>query len=147
MKLDALDHCIILAHETCQILDGAPLSVPTKSVVGAKELHHSTVGLLLSGTTVANMLPGAPAALSKQIHKGDVILSVGGEQATSGNIIAHLQNPDEPGTEVTLSIKARGGKVHAVTLRRMATSVVADKLRLFDLFTQVQTAAKGSTHG
>ncbi|KAJ1486638.1 hypothetical protein T484DRAFT_1788832, partial [Baffinella frigidus] len=143
---DPIDVCLALAEETCQILADSPLTVPAQSVAGATEEHHSTIGLMLQGTKVTNLLPGAPAALSKQIHKGDTILTVDGQDATTGNIIDLLQNPDEPGTMVMLSIKGEGqGAIfQEVMLRRMATVLVADKRHLFDLFTKIRTASKSS---
>lgn len=50
-------------------------------------------------------------------------------------IFAALKGNNVPGSEVTLRIEKRTGKIEDVALTRVLTASVADKRKLFDLFT------------
>jgi hypothetical protein len=87
--------------------------------------------------TIDFVLIGTPAWNSKKIHKGDVLVAVDGHEEKGEAMIAKLLGAH--GTSVTLTIKKEGGDEHVdVELQRMATSLVADKRKMFDLFTAIE---------
>ena len=90
-----------------------------------------------SKVTIDFVLIGTPAWNSKKIHKGDVLVAVDGNEEKGEAMIAKLLGAH--GTSVILTIKKEGGDEPVdVELQRMATSLVADKRKMFDLFTAIE---------
>jgi hypothetical protein len=84
----------------------------------------ATVGLMLKGTVVDNLLMGGPAFTSGLIMKGDVILAVDGKEAKPEDVHIALQGNDTPGSPVkvsaqllTCSPKVKGGRVRGLPRR------------------------------
>jgi hypothetical protein len=106
--------------------------------------NSTTLGLMLkyegnseSKVTIDFVLIGTPAWNSKKIHKGDVLVAVDGNEEKGEAMIAKLLGAH--GTSVILTIKKEGGDEPVdVELQRMATSLVADKRKMFDLFTAIE---------
>jgi hypothetical protein len=91
---------------------------------------------------VESCLIGAPAWTSKQIESGDIVERVDGVAVTPKSIQLALTGSDEPGSTVKVSIRRKtGGPLVDVLLHRMASSMVADKRRLFELFTSMKDSA------
>jgi S1-C subfamily serine protease len=62
----------------------------------------------MNGTTVDNVVVGGPADNSKQLARGDVILSIDGNEVRNENVLLAMKGNDVPGSSVDISI-ARGG--------------------------------------
>ena len=114
--------------------------------------QSTTVGIMFeevrinyecSVVVVDGVMFGGPAYRSKQISKGDIILAVDGMQLyTSDAILAALKGSEIPGTSVTLTIKNPGTNVvQDVIVQRQLTAEVADKRKMFDLFTSISSRA------
>ena len=82
---------------------------------------------------------GGPAYNSGQLERGDLILEVDRTPVTSDNVHEMLLGSDVPGTHFTMKVKkeSRAG-VKEVQLTRMATEVIADRRRMFELFTKMK---------
>ncbi len=131
-------------EEQCKALldlvDEDILAVPheqTTETAGSK----STVGIMVKETTVDELLSGGPAHMSKDFQRGDVILEVDGQPATSHNIIDLLVGEDVPGSLIQLRTK-RGDEELQRTLIRAATAELADKKAMFALFTKIKDLAR-----
>ena len=58
---------------------------------------------------------------------------------TSDNLHEMLLGSDVPGTHFTMTVKKlNGGSMKEVQLSRMATEVIADRRRMFELFTKMK---------
>jgi len=77
-----------------------------------------------------------------------MILKIDGTAVTRDNVSSLLVGSDIPGSTVTLTVKKGFSNVIDVVLARMATEVIADRRRLFELFTDIKeespTAAMSS---
>ena len=93
---------------------------------------------------VDGVMFGGPAYRSKKISKGDIVLGVDGMQLyTASAILAALKGNDIPGTSVTLTMKNPDTNVvKDVIVQRQLTAEVAEKRKMFDLFTGIQLTAK-----
>lgn len=102
--------------------------------------NRSTIGVMLSGCKVETCLIGAPAwAASMQC--GDIIEQVDGTAVSSATVQGALKGSDEPGSAVKLTVRRKSGESILLVLHRMASEQVADKRRLFELFTAIKDAA------
>ena len=102
------------------------------------------VGIMFDGKgQVENVMIGSPAYTSRNIFKGDVIVKVDGEFVQKGSDLQQkIVGDDTPGSSLTLTIK-RGPADHIdVRMKRISTEEVADKRRMFDLFTALSDRAK-----
>ena len=103
--------------ECCLGICGAILSKLQENVLvpppppssGADFSSRSTVGLLLNGTTIDQMVVGGPAFNSGQLHQHDTIIAIDGKPITAESIQAHLIGSDAPGSTVSLTVR-RGHK-------------------------------------
>ena len=113
-----------------------------------------TVGIMLCGLKVQNTLMGGPSA--GLIEKGDVLLRVDGESVTENDVVAKLRGSDIPGSQILITVDRRGSTSPRsstkspiigcetikeevdVLVTRMATSEIADRRRMFDLFTTLE---------
>jgi hypothetical protein len=114
---------------------------------------------MLNGTMIENTVVGGPAHDSKQFEHGDVVLEVDGQEAKNANIFQLLIGSDIPGSDVEVKLGKGGPKAIAcshnhvvlrywltvirrllqgptvlVRLKRMATSDIQDRRRMFELF-------------
>ena len=91
---------------------------------------------------VDSLLAGAPASLSKKILKGDKILEVDSQPVTNSNIVELLIGADVPGSIVNIKVSRDGAADPIeVPLKRVSTAELADKKRLFELFTKIKDIA------
>ena len=115
--------------------------------------HISHTGVMGSRTTIGIMfdakcrvieyvLVGGPAYNSDNVFKGDTIMSVDGQDASTGDLATLLRGIDEPDSLVTLGLMRESGEVEDVTLRRMDTMKLEDKREMFDLFANLVSRAK-----
>lgn len=63
---------------------------------------------MLNGLTINNMVEGGPAYKSKQLEKGDIILSVDGQDVTLESCPDALIGNDVPGSMVTMTVQTGG---------------------------------------
>ena len=107
--------------------------------------HVTTLGIMFDQKTriISNMLVGGPASNSKNIFKGDTIVSIDGNDLPDGNIQDMLVGSDKPDSVITLGLKrSRTGKVDEVKLRRMSIRRLTDKTRMFELLTKLSDCTK-----
>jgi len=90
---------------------------------------------------VENVMIGGPAHLSNTIFRGDVIVEVDGQTVAGDSLLRAIIGEDIPGSYLNLKLQ-RGGGIVDVTLTRISTADVADKRRMFDLFTTLNDRAK-----
>ena len=93
--------------------------------------------------TILNLMVGGPAFNSKKIRKGDQVLAIDGVCNLKGeHISAALKGSNVAGTKLTLTVKSRlTGQQEDVALTRVLTASIADKRKLFDIFTQMADRA------
>jgi C-terminal processing protease CtpA/Prc len=100
------------------------------------------VGIMFSGTgQVESVMIGSPAYLSGKVQKGDFIVEVDGKSVSGSTVLSAIIGEDIPGSYLTLTLKRDGNMVY-VNLKRIPTADVADKRRMFDLFTLLKDRAK-----
>jgi hypothetical protein len=105
----------------------------------------STVGLMLHKCRVETVVVGGPGWLSHQIAKGDAILQIDGEDTDEDRILGQLVGSDVPGSAVSLRLeRAEDGQQRTVVLKRMPSAMIAERLKLFELFTELKERA---SHG
>lgn len=114
------------------------LSVPSNTIT-AGFATKSTVGMMLVGNTVDNMVIGGPAYNSQKLNKGDVLLKVDDVEVDGERLHDMLIGQDIPGTFLNLTVRDAGsGHLKEVTLKRMATSAIADRVRIFEVFASLK---------
>jgi len=107
--------------------------------LASNSTHTATVGLMLSGTKVDNLLIGGPAMECGHVQKGDRILKVDGQAVDGNNVDTMLLGNDVPGSLVKLIVaKGDTGAEEEVVIHRMATAKIADKRRMFELFSEIK---------
>jgi hypothetical protein len=100
------------------------------------------VGIMFSGIgQVESVMIGSPAYLSGKVQRGDFIVEVDGKSVSGSTVLSAIIGEDIPGSYLTLTLKRDGNMVY-VTLKRIPTADVADKRRMFDLFTLLKDRAK-----
>jgi hypothetical protein len=111
---------------------------------------------MLLGLKVENVLVGGPAY--GRLQKGDMILKIDGISITEENVLGYLRGNDVPGTHMLVTVKRskrafdsmeNSASVEAsqedsiskdfdilhLGLTRISTAEIADRRRMFDLFT------------
>jgi len=127
------------------IVGRSVLDVETQRFSANLSATKSTVGLMVTHTTIENILVGSPAYLSARFKKGDKILEIDGTKATTNNLIELLVGTDLPGSTVTLKCSRDSGvfqNTFDVTLMRMSTAKLVDHRRMFELFTKIKDIAQ-----
>jgi hypothetical protein len=153
------DNCLVLCGELCEILSENRFMLTESSKVSSSDIFSSrcTVGIMLHGTKIENTLVGGPSF--GLLEKGDVIICIDGEHVTGDNVSEKLRGCDIPGTEVLvtvercgnpspISVKSRSDfdqldtRKFDVPILRMATAEIADRRRMFDLFTIMEVLCR-----
>ena len=153
------DSCLFLCGELREILSVNQFMLTESSHVCSSETFTSrcTVGIMLHGTKVENTLIGGPSY--GLLEKGDIIVRIDGQDVTESNVYAKLKGCDLPGTEVLITVERSGtmsplsvkslsdfdhldAKIVVVPVLRMATSEIADRRRMFDLFTTLEVRCR-----
>jgi hypothetical protein len=91
---------------------------------------------------VESVMMGGPAFASGNICKGDCIVKVNGDFVQGNDLLEKIVGDDVPGTLVTLTLKRGPADLLDVTLKRISTDEVADRRKMFDLFTKLSDRAK-----
>jgi len=82
---------------------------------------------------------GGPAYNTRALGKGDVILEVDAMSIDIESLYDALVGSDVPGSTVTLRVKKAGsGDLKDVEVVRIESRELADKRRLFELFTDIE---------
>jgi hypothetical protein len=125
-----------------------------QTTVGASK---ATLGLMLDGCVVDNVLIGGPAHSSGALRKGNIIVAVDKQLVSTDNVLASIVGSDTPGSSVILTLKKidfdndfslpdfYSDQFFSVELVRMATAEIAERRRLFELFTALKAKAKLNT--
>jgi len=139
-----LQRALTLTHKLLHDLEKDVLSIATGEINDPRmsSTNRSTIGVMLSGCKVESCLIGAPAWNSEQMSTGDVIEEVDDQAVDDTTVQMALKGSDEPGSMVKLRIRRKkNAESVLVMLQRMASVVVADKRRLFELFTGIKDTA------
>ncbi len=117
---------------------------------------------MLHGTKIENTLIGGPAF--GLLAKGDILVKIDGQPVSEENILTALKGNDIPGSKVVLTVHRVKGEVPNtkpiirrqtnydspspdisaddedmeeidISITRIATAEIADRRRMFDLFT------------
>ena len=137
-------------HRTCKTLCSNLIEL-LSALVFEKEAQQTTVGaskatvgLMLDGCAIDNVLIGGPAHSSGALRKGDIIVAVDKNLVSKDNVLASIVGSDTPGSSVILTLKEGGSSEHvfSVELVRKATKEIADRRRLFELFTALKAKSK-----
>eukprot|EP00960_Hanusia_phi_P037590 753023-Hanusia_phi.AAC.8 len=111
-----------------------------------------TVGLMLKGTAIDDMVIGGPAHHSNAFERGDTIVRVDGKEVNAETVLRALVGDDVPGGLVDITIKKISGMTLTTSLRRALSSKVAEKRtvqeqinRLRDLTTGFSDSAVNMT--
>lgn len=101
---------------------------------------QSTVGLMLHGCTVEGMVVGGPAHHCKELERGDYIASIDDAAVDIDSVLPALIGSDQPGSKVSLTVQkgGPGGVSRRVVLQRMPSTVIAERLKFYDLFTEIK---------
>mmetsp|Transcript_95732 Transcript_95732/g.139837 ORF Transcript_95732/g.139837 Transcript_95732/m.139837 type:complete len:567 (+) Transcript_95732:81-1781(+) len=145
LHLKEQENLIALCENECkailELVDSDVLGVETEHFIDASQDNKSTVGLMVGDGIVTNMLTGAPAYMSKKFKKGDKLLAIDGQIVTqNGQVIKMLIGNDLPGTLVTIKVQ-RGKQTIEGVLKRACTTDLADKRKMFQLFTRLKDIA------
>ena len=104
---------------------------------------RTTVGIMFDRCVIDNMVVGGPAYNSRQLDRGDLVVEIDGRPVDKDSLSQMLVGKDVAGTPVAITVK-KGGKTGAkktVTLLRMPSEAIADRRRLFELFTTMKARA------
>ena len=102
---------------------------------------------MLRGTRIEDTLIGGPSF--GILFKGDEILAIDGDPVTSDSVLDALKGSDIPGSKVDIRVRRKKSNAEEVSedsptkkrielsveVTRMATADIADRRRIFDLFT------------
>ena len=114
-----------------------------KALQATVDVSETTVGLMLDGCAIDNLLIGGPAHDSNELMKGDIIVAVDHQPVDSENVLLSIVGSDQPGSSVILTVKKSGSdKYLSVELVRKASKEIADRRRLFELFTALKAKAQ-----
>lgn len=139
----AIDRMRSMITNLLETLSQDILNVPVDE--DATGLHNrTTLGVLLNRCKIDRMALGGPAWKSKALKVGDEIVKVDGVKADPANIHTLLIGDDVPGSSVSITIKGDGwhGIGRTVQLKRMNVNAIADRVRMFELFTSMKIRAK-----
>jgi hypothetical protein len=129
----------------------------TKALQTMGGASKATVGLMLDGCAIDNLLIGGPGHNCGALKKGDIIVAVDNQPVDSDNVLDSIVGSDTPGSSVILTLKKidfdndfslpdfYSDQFFSVELVRMATAEIAERRRLFELFTALKAKAKLNT--
>jgi hypothetical protein len=104
---------------------------------------NSTLGIVLTGTTIDFMIPGGPAHEEEVLEPKDEILEVDGVVVNSTSINQALKGADEIGTMVRLRVrKAEDGRCIDVVLKRTSLTYIHHMQVYLELMDQLRSACK-----
>ena len=137
--------CLTLCHALHDQLQKDVLSVETATCANSGFSTKSTVGIMLNGKIIENMVVGGPAYNTRQIERGDEIMLVDGQEAHSVHELqALLRGDDAPGSSVSVHLMRPNGEEITVSMKRMATEEIADKRKMLELFTLLENFVESS---
>lgn len=135
-----VEGCKSVCSKLEKSLNAEILAVPS-STISAGFTTRATVGMMLVGTKLDNMVVGAPAFNSQKLRKGDQLLKVDDTDVEGEDLHDLLIGSDVPGSFVRITVMRNNSEVFEVTLMRAATSAIADNVRMFELFTALKDQA------
>ena len=138
----SLDASIGACDDLLQELQSDLLSVPT-ATFSSKFSSRATVGVMFHGNVIESMVVGGPAFNCQQLDRGDELLQVDGQPVTEANRHRLLIGKDLPGSQVTLTVRKASGATKDVIISRMKSEQIADKRRIFELFTTILDLVAG----
>jgi hypothetical protein len=93
----------------------------------------------MTDNVIDNLVVGGPAYNTQSLQKGDSIVSVDGVEVEEEELPAAIIGSDEPGSIVTLRVRRHlDGEEQEVDVVRIESRELADKRRLFELFTAME---------
>ena len=137
-----LDASIEACDDLLKALQTDLLSVPT-ATFSSKFSSRATVGVMFHGNIIESMVVGGPAFNCQELDRGDELLRVDGQPVTEQSRHRLLVGSDLPGSQVTLTVRKVSGVIKDVVLSRMKSEQIADKRRIFELFTTILDLVAG----
>lgn len=114
------------------------MSVPSDTISSGFNTK-TTVGIMFVGSTIDNMVIGGPAYNCQRLNKGDILCKVDDEPVDVHTLHDKLIGSDIPGSLVKITVRSpTQNKEKEVVLTRMATTMIADNVRMFELFTSLK---------
>jgi len=127
-----VQHCVLLCRESIQTLDADITSSADGGDGVSAGANKATLGMILNGFKIDQMLAGGPAWTAGLEH-GAEIVQVDGESTNVDNLHELLRGRDIPGSMVSLSVRLpETGEVRTAVLTRMPTRGIAVKRALFE---------------
>ena len=131
-----LEDSISACDELLAELQSDMLSVPT-ATFSSKFSTRATLGVMFHGNIIESMVVGGPAFNCQKLDRGDELLCVDGTDVDDSNRNRLLIGKDVPGSSVTLTVQKASGERRDVVVSRMKSEAIADKRRIFELFTTI----------
>jgi hypothetical protein len=103
-----------------------------------------TVGLMLSGCTIDDTMPGSPSFLCAQIKGGDVVEAVDGVAVTLETLVEAIRGPDLPGSKIVIQLRSPDRTLKTVNILRQPRAQVLERRDLFLRLDEMRSLA--STH-
>ncbi|EKX55379.1 hypothetical protein GUITHDRAFT_131594 [Guillardia theta CCMP2712] len=129
------------ASAAIKVTSADPFSYEYPLLVRNSAATKATVGLMLKGTVIDNIMIGGPGMNCRKLAIGDEILKVDGIVADVDNVVDLLVGTDVPDSPVNLLIRKKNGTLEDISIIRMATSRIADRRQMFEYFTHIKDIA------
>ena len=114
------------------------LNVPSDTTSSGFDTR-SSVGIKMVGLTIDHVVIGGPAYNCQRLSKGDILLKVDDEPVDVDTFRDKLIGCDVPGSWVKITaFSPTQNEEKEVVLTRMATTMIANNLRMVELFTSLK---------
>jgi hypothetical protein len=100
-----------------------------------------TVGLMLSGCTIEDTMPGSPSFLNGQIKGGDVIELVDGKVVSLDTLVDLIRGADRPGSKMELQLRGPDRTLKTIHLLRQPRTQVLERRDLFLMLDEMRSMA------
>ena len=102
---ELMRECFSLCGSLQEALQADVLQVTSRKDGDSQFSSVTTIGIMLSGTEIDNMVVGGSAYNTKELDKGDIILEVDATPVEVEQLHAALVGSDVPGSTVTLRVR------------------------------------------
>ena len=92
--------------------------------------------MILKGNEIDDIVVGGPAYDSRLLEKGDVVLQIDRNHVSVDDAQKRLIGSDLVNSAVVVTVRKKSGRLVDVTLKRIKSSVLSDRFRMMQLFSQ-----------
>lgn len=103
-----------------------------------------TVGLMLSGCTIEDTMPGSPSFLNGQIKGGDVIELVDNKSVSLDTLVDLIRGADRPGSKMELQLRGPDRTLKTIHLLRQPRTQVLERRDLFLMLDEMRSMASSN---